>query len=62
MLNVTNYQGEKIQNHCTKMTIVRKVTCWWRCGEEDTCAQLVGMQIGAATVENTMESPQKNEN
>ena len=29
----------------------------WRKG--NTCAQLVGMQIGAATVENSMEFPQK---
>ena len=30
--------------------------------KEGPCALLVGMQIGAATVENTMELPQKIKN
>ena len=47
----------------TRMTIINKSTynkCWlvsiWT--KKDSCALLVGMQIGAATVEN-MEFPQK---
>ena len=34
---------------------------WWGCGEKSFCALLVGMnEIGAATMENRMEFPQKN--
>ena len=52
-------RGKKIEKHRTKVTIVRKVTCWWECGEEDSCAQLVGMQIGAATGRHHGESSKK---
>ena len=31
--------------------------CWWGCGEKDNLEYLVGMQTGAATVENSMEFP-----
>ena len=34
---------------------------WHGCGEKGTLAQrLLGMQTGAATIENSMEVPQKN--
>ena len=35
--------------------------CWRGCGEKPS-ALLVGMQTGEATVENTMEFPQKTKN
>ena len=31
--------------------------CWRGCGEKETSWLLVGMQIGAATMENCMEVP-----
>ena len=43
-----------------KITIINKSTnnkCWWRQGNPS--ALLVGMQTGAATVEKSMEFPQK---
>ena len=38
--------------------------CWWSCREKGTLvhALLVGMQTGEATVENSMEFPQKTKN
>ena len=37
--------------------------CWWGCGEKaNPWALLAGKQIGAATVENSMEIPQKIKN
>ena len=37
--------------------------CWWRCeGRGNPCVLLVGMQTGAAIVENSMEFPQKIKN
>ena len=48
-----------------KMVIIKKTInseCWqgWRKG--NSCALLVGMQIGTATMENYMEVPQKTKN
>ena len=41
-----------------RMAIINKSTrkCWQGCGEK---GNLVGMQTGAANVENSMEFPQK---
>ena len=36
--------------------------CWKGCGERISFALLVGMQAGAATLENSMEVPQKTKN
>ena len=36
--------------------------CWWRCGEKETCALLVGRWIGTATMENNVKFPQKIKN
>ena len=36
--------------------------CWQGCGERGPHALLVGMQIGAATMEKSVEVPQKIEN
>ena len=36
--------------------------CWQGCGERISFALLVGMQAGAATLENSMEVPQKVKN
>ena len=36
--------------------------CWRGCGEKKILVVLVGMQAGAATVENSMEFPQKTKN
>ena len=36
--------------------------CWRRCGETGSLALLVGMQAGAATLENSTEVPQKTKN
>jgi len=33
--------------------------CWRRCKEKGFPALLVGLQVGVATVENSMEIPQK---
>ena len=49
-----------------RMAIVNESTknkCWRRCGEKGALVHcLVGMQTGAATVENSMEFPQKTKN
>ena len=47
-----------------RMAITNKSTnkCWGGRGERGTLALLVGMQIGAATVESSMELPQKIKN
>ena len=49
-----------------RMAIINTSTnnkCWRGCGERGTLfALLVGMQIGAATVESNMEIPQKIKN
>ena len=52
------------------LTPVRKVTisksvnnkCWQGHGEKGTLAPLVGMQIGAATMEKSVDVPQKIKN
>ena len=36
--------------------------CWRGCGERGSLALLVGMQAGGATLENSMEAPQKIKN
>ena len=48
-----------------RMSIINKSThkCWWRCGEKGTLfVPFVGMQIGAASVESSMEIPWKIKN
>ena len=48
-----------------RMVIINKSTnkCWWGCGERrNPFVLLVGMQTGAATMENHMEFPQKIKN
>ena len=45
-----------------RMVIIKKNTnnkCWRGCGEGEPSYTVVGMQAGAATVENSMEFPQK---
>ena len=45
-----------------RMAIINKSTnnkCWQSCGERGTLTLLMGMQTGAATVENSMEFSQK---
>ena len=36
--------------------------CWGGCGKANPCALLVGLQIGAVPVENSMEFPQQIKN
>ena len=46
-----------------RMAIIKKTRnskCWQ--GEKNPCALLVGLEIGAATMENSMEVPQKIKN
>ena len=47
-----------------KMAIINKsnTKCWQGCEAKGTLVHLVGMQTGAATVENSMEFPQKAKN
>ena len=45
-----------------RMAVINKSTnkCWWGCGERrNPFVLLVGMQTGAATMESSMETPQK---
>ena len=45
-----------------RMPVINKSTnnkCWRGCGKKGTLLQLVGMQTGTATVENSMEIPLK---
>ena len=46
-----------------RMSIIRKTKdnkCWWECEEKGTLGvTLVGTQIGADTMENSIEAPQK---
>ena len=55
-----------VRYHLTpvRMAIINKSTnkFWKGWGEKRTLALLVGMQTGAATVENSMEFPQKTKN
>ena len=71
MLNITNHQGNANQNHSEhhltpgRMAIIKKtinnmLVRMWRKG--NPCALLVRMQISTATMENSMETPQKIKN
>ena len=69
MLNITHHQGNVNPNYnylipvrMTKIKNTRNNKCWWTCGEKGTLILLVGMQTGAATVESSMEVPQKVKN
>ena len=45
-----------------RMTAIQKSTnnkCWRGCGEKGTLLHLVGMQTNTATMENSVEIPQK---
>ena len=72
MFNVTNHQKDASENHneisphtgqngqhkqINKQQVLERM---WRKGNPS--ALLVGMQTGAATVENSMEFPQKTKN
>ena len=48
-----------------RMAVINKSTnseCWRGCEEKRTLVQLVRMQTSAATVENSMDFPQKTKN
>ena len=51
--HLTRVRMAKIKN-------TRNNKCWGGCGKKNTHALLVGTQTDAATVENSMEIPQKN--
>ena len=67
MLGITSHQRDENQNHSETPLVRRAIKtkstnnkCWRGCREkENPSALLVGMQSGAATVENSMEFPQK---
>ena len=68
MLNITPQQGNTNQNHTeikpharvAKMNKSGDYRCWRDCGDTGTLfAVLVGMQTGAAPLENSVEIPQK---
>ena len=70
VLNITNYQGNTNQNHDDIISLLLEWLSskrpWknagriWRKG--NICVLLVGMGIGAATMGNSMEIPQKIKN
>ena len=63
MLNVTNHQGNANQNHLSEW-LSSKRTQITSIGEDvekrEPLYTLVGMEIGAATVENSTKISQKN--
>ena len=71
MLDITNHQGNATQNHseislhtcqncCYQKDKKQVLVMMWR--KENPCTLLVGMQIGAATIENSIKVSQKNKN
>ena len=63
MLNITNHQRHANSNHNEIPSVNQKIkgpARMWKKG--NSRALLVGMQTGAATVENSMEIPQKIKN
>ena len=72
MLNITHHQGNAnkttMRCHLTPVRMAKinnsgNNRCWRGCGERrNPFALLLGMQTGAATLENRMEVPQKIKN
>ena len=67
---MVKYQHYFRLNYCNlfmigKLHIILKIVfnkSWRGCGERGTLALQVGMQTGAATMESSMETPQKIKN
>ena len=68
VLNITKRQGNANQNHneihrtAVRMPIIKKATGnknWWRCGEKRAPVHVMEMQVGTATMENSIKVPQK---
>ena len=60
---IANYQRNENQNYSEvspntfTMAIIKKSTCWRGCEEKGNFHTAVGMYIGAATMQNSMEVP-----